>query len=267
MRAASFCLANSLQLSKLQKDLLVQGRKTVIQSDVLHERLNGGDIFYFKNGTVVTWNLSKLENKNTIQNLGAYCVEPNSVMDHDEFVVEIGASRTYMEPQGYFNVDLIHIESDMDSTEMRLALSYPLSQSSKLQYFERKIEEFTQQYSPLIEALAKHGKVSRSSKAISKIIGQLFIVKSQVNLTSTYLNPPHFFWQNVNFESTYAMVRSYMDVPDRVESINQKMDVLNEMLNMLNSQLHHQHGSFLEIIIIVLLCVEILLGFLPFILY
>ena len=68
MRAASFCLANSLQLSKLQKDLLVQGRKTVIQSDVLHERLNGGDIFYFKNGTVVTWNLSKLENKNIIQN-------------------------------------------------------------------------------------------------------------------------------------------------------------------------------------------------------
>ncbi len=263
MRATSSCLANSFQLSKLQKDLLSQGRKTTIQTDVLHERFKSGDVFYFKNGTIVTWGLAKLDNRLVIQSLGPYCVEPNSVIEHDEFVVETEATRTYMEPQGYFNVDLIHLEED--TLEMRLAISYPLSQSSKLQYFEREIESFTQKYSPLIETLATHGQVNRSSKEISKIIGQLFLVKTQVNLTSTYLSPPHFFWQNVNFGPTYEMVHSFMDIPERVESINQKMDVLNEMLDMLNSQLHHQHGSFLEIIIIVLLCVEIALGILPFV--
>lgn len=262
MRATSSCLANSLQLSKLQKDLLAQGRKSTIQTDVLHEKFKDGDVFYFKNGTVVTWGLSKPDNHAVTQSLGPYCVEPDTVIDHDEFVVETEATRTFMEPQGYFNVDLIHLEED--SAEMRLAVSYPLSQSSKLQYFERKIESFTQQYSHLIEKLAKEGKVRGSRGEISKIIGKLFLLKTQINLTSTYLSPPHFFWQNVNFGPVYEMVHSFMDIPERVGSINQKMDVLNEMLDMLNSQLQYHHGLFLEWVIIVLLCVEIALGVLPF---
>jgi len=267
MRVATYCLAGGLLLNKLQKDLLSLGRKisTPFQTDVLHENLNHGDVFYFKNGTVVFWAQTKLETQVILNFLKDYLVEPNIHVEHDQFVVQSDSGRIFMEPQGYFNVDIIHLEED--TTELRMALSYPLSQSSKLQYFEKKIESFSQQYSPLMETLAKYGKVSRSSRNISKIIGQLFLVKTQVNLTHAFLNPPHFFWQNVNFGRVYEMVHSYMDIPERVAAINQKMDVLNEMLDMLNSQMHHQHGFFLEIIIIVLLCAEIGLGVLPWVVH
>ncbi len=48
-----------------------------------------------------------------------------------------------------------------------------------------------------------------------------------------------------------------MDIPKRVAALHQKLDTLNEMFTMLNSQLQHQHSSVLEIVIILLIAIEI----------
>jgi uncharacterized Rmd1/YagE family protein len=42
-----------------------------------------------------------------------------------------------------------------------------------------------------------------------------------------------------------------------VSSLNQKLDVLQELLDILNSQVQHRHSSLLEMIIIILIAIEI----------
>lgn len=216
----------------------------------------------FDSGTVVTWQLLKSEAAELNALLKPACNEPHQLIDQDQFVAMLDQTFN-LKPQGYFNVDIIALDS-MDA-DTQLAISYALAQSVKLQYFERKINEFTAEYAHLIEQLAHKGKVKRSSKQISKIIGKLFMIKSSVNLTGAYLQIPKYIWDHVSLEPYYLQTSQYMAISERVSSINQKMDVLNEMFDMLNAQLHHQHGSFLEVVIIVLLVAEIVLGVMPFI--
>lgn len=263
MRIRSFCISSKINLDKLDNTLKAGKIKAQRLNDLI---IQDDNIFFFGSGTIVTWGLTKAQNDALIKSTRPFALDSIKNIDHDEFSLAQG-NGFKLAPHGYFNVDVMELdERDFNNTETKTAIAYALSQSVKLQYFERKIDEFTQEYGHLIEQLAHKGKVKRSSKQISKIIGKLFMIKSSVNLTSAYLNPPPFIWQHVNLEDYYQKTCQYMDISERVIAINQKMDVLNEMFDMLNAQLHHQHGSFLEIVIIILLIGEVVIGLLPFLL-
>jgi uncharacterized Rmd1/YagE family protein len=46
----------------------------------------------------------------------------------------------------------------------------------------------------LPEALAAHGRVSISRKQIARLIGQVFLQRSAVNLLGSVLDVPDYFW-------------------------------------------------------------------------
>jgi hypothetical protein len=46
----------------------------------------------------------------------------------------------------------------------------------------------------LLQALATHGEVSVSSQEVAQRIGQVFLQRSAVNLLSSVLDTPEFFW-------------------------------------------------------------------------
>jgi uncharacterized Rmd1/YagE family protein len=83
-------------------------------------------------------------------------------------------------------------------------------------------------------------------------------------LNIEYLDVPEFFWRNPNLESYYVMTKQYLDIPSRVMALNQKLDVLQELLDILNSQVQHRHSSLLESIIILLIFVEIIISLFQF---
>lgn len=60
------------------------------------------------------------------------------------------------------------------------------------------------------------------------------------------------------------MVKKFLDIPSRVMALNQKLDVLQELLDILNSQVQHRHSSLLESIIILLIAVEIIISLFQF---
>ena len=61
-------------------------------------------------------------------------------------------------------------------------------------------------------------------------------------------------------EPYYIKNEKYLDIPSRVMALNQKLDVLQELLDILNSQVQHFHSSLLESIIILLIMVEIFIS-------
>lgn len=56
------------------------------------------------------------------------------------------------------------------------------------------------------------------------------------------------------------MTKKFLEIPNRVMALNQKLDVLQELLHILNSQVQHRHSSLLESIIILLIIVEIIVS-------
>jgi uncharacterized Rmd1/YagE family protein len=95
-------------------------------------------------------------------------------------------------------------------------------------------------------------------------MGEIFIARSSINVNIEYLDNPEFFWRNPSLEPIYIMIKKFLDIQNRVMALNQKLDILQELLHILNSQLQHRHSSLLESIIIILILVEILISLYQF---
>ena len=78
------------------------------------------------------------------------------------------------------------------------------------------------------------------------------------------MDAPEFFWRNPNLEPYYVMIKKFLDIPSRVMALNQKLDVLQELLDILSTQVQHRHSSLLESIIILLIAVEIIISLFQF---
>ena len=70
------------------------------------------------------------------------------------------------------------------------------------------------------------GKVAISRKEIAKLIGKVFLQRAAVNLLSTVLDTPEYFWSAPDsMQSLYKRVCEYMELDERVEVLNNRFQV------------------------------------------
>ena len=85
----------------------------------------------------------------------------------------------------------------------------------------------------------------------------MFLERNEVNLYSNILDTPDFFWEAEEFEPLYQRVNRYLDIEDRVKILNARLDIINDLLDSLSTQLEVKQSHRLEVIIIYLITVEI----------
>ncbi len=264
MECLSYCIANSIDLSKV--DQFYKAQNTIYSSvrsrEVLKltsNHIQDALIFIFKNGTVVSWGIKRYEIRKYLEKISTFSNKPISFWVHDELSYRRG-DKTAIEPHAYFDVDCLSIDPDMDNDELRLSLSYGFSQSVKLQYFETILEVLIDKYNPLIQSLSSRGQMQVSRKQIRQVIGEIIGAKSEMNLISNFLYHPKYFWQHPTLEEYYIMLERYLHIQRRVNAINHRLDTLNEIFDMFNGYLENRHAHSLEVIIIVLIAIEIVFG-------
>jgi uncharacterized Rmd1/YagE family protein len=261
MRCISFCTASAYQLQPLAEFFRVQQYVIHIFRNVLH--IGGmslhGQVFFFNIGCFVAWGLHRRQELRLLEQIKPFVIDPLDRIEQDRFIWRID-KKTRIYPHSRFNVDVISIEEDeIDNIQLKLAISYGLAQSVKLESYEESIQRTISANRHIPRELARSGRISLSRKAISKHIGEIFLERSSVNLSSEYLDVPEYFWRYSNLESYYVMTEKFLDISVRVSALNRKLDVLHEIFDMLNNQLQHRHSSILEFIIILLIFIEIVI--------
>jgi required for meiotic nuclear division protein 1 len=263
MECLSFCIAKTIDLSRLDNYLKNVTEYTSVKTrDVIKVNLvtqPTQTIYIFKNGTVVSWGIKRHQIRRYLNTIKQHIEKHITLKVHDEFHFQIGA-KTSIEPHDFFDVDCLTIEEDSD--ELKLSLSYGFSQSVKLQYFETIIEALIEKYNPMLQSLSQKGKMPISRNQIQQVIGEILGAKSEMNLVSNFLYHPKYFWQHPTLESHFIMLERYLHIQRRVNTINHRLDTLNEIFDMFNNYLENRHGHNLEIIIIVLITIEIIVGIL-----
>ena len=261
MRCVSYCTASSYDLVGLSNSYKRKGYITRLTRDVLHisSLETPVDIFFFNHGSFVCWGLKKTQELKWLERVKPYAIKPLSIIEVDHFCFRF-AEENSIDIHERFKLDIITLDSD--NPQIKLAISYGLAQSIKLEAFEEAIQTAIQKNGHLPEEIATRGVIYLSRSSIFKRMGEIFIARSSINLNSEYLDMPEFFWRNPNLESFYVMTKKFLDLPSRVLALNQKLDVLQELLAILNSQVQHRHSSMLEMIIIILILVEITISLL-----
>jgi uncharacterized Rmd1/YagE family protein len=233
----------------------------------------GFDCFVFGFGCVVCWDPSE-QQLETLQSLlmpfvGKSIKEPMkdrvvytsaaSRIEHEAAHAAPGSdvetSDIRLKPKiVYGNIQMTSVNSFE-----KLAYSYSLAQSVRLDVFEADIEEAISASSQIPVHLAKAGSVGLSNRAVTIKMGELFLQRSNVNLHSDILDTPELFWEFDEYEQMYILGRSYLDIDKRITILNQRLDIMKDLYEMLQNELNVKHSAKIEIIIIVLILAEIVL--------
>lgn len=255
MECRAYCTASAYSIKSLYDHLKKRGAQVTLYRDVIHRTTSGSedeikDVFYFPYGACVLWGIDLQECHFLLEEVRDFEEQHLDDFDTDEFTFEFGSSSKIVEDE------IILSDRNVSS---RLAISHGLAQSVKLGVFESAIRKTFKHMKHIPEDLAAHGRIALSRKEIRRKMGELFIERNSINLHFDVLDTPEFFWEHSELEPLYSMTANYLDIETRVEVLNQRLDVVHELFDMLGTELHHQHSSHLEWIIIILIVMEVVL--------
>jgi len=217
---------------------LPQGVVYTTNDDGKCDPLEVKHIFCFPYGCTVFWGCTKEEEERFIAMLQPFAVEPVSDMEreesYDDFAYLYGASPL-----------ILHYEITLTSNdpEEKLALSFSLAQSAKLFVFEDRVDGTITSTKHIPIHLAEFGKINVSRREISKLTGKVFLERNEVNLHSDILDTPEWFWEADLWEPRYVAFCKYLDLPNRINILNKRLDILRELLNVLETQLDNSHST------------------------
>ncbi|TYJ56548.1 hypothetical protein B9479_002795 [Cryptococcus floricola] len=212
------------------------------------------DVFLFEYGCVVIWGMTEKEEKRFLASIKRFEIERLSTEDVE------------MEDLNFYYADYSRIYNDVitlrkgSSYMTKLSLSHALSQSVKISLFEELISATIEQNQDIPKVLSETGKIGMPRSEIMKQIGYLFILRININLVGSILDSPEFFWTFPDLEPLYNAARSYLEIGQRVDLLNARVDVLQDMLKLLKESVNSSHGEHLEAIVIFLIGIEIVLG-------
>ncbi|MFN7662233.1 MAG: RMD1 family protein [Alphaproteobacteria bacterium] len=256
MRCVAYCTGENYNLKTLSQFFTEENAKLKLHNkEVLHisNYKDGGDLFFFDYGCVVLWNYKLLKENQVLDLLARFAINPlkNTVSEEFDVTLKRSGSKTIVEN----DTVILGGNKVLD----KLTLSFALSQSVKLSHFEQVLEETGNETKHIPLELATKGKISLSRRQIAKKLGRLFLVRNSINLHTEMLDTPDFFWEYPAHENLYKLITKHLDVPQRVEVLNKRLDMIRDLFSMLEEHLNHQHSSLLEWIIIVLISTEIFL--------
>ncbi|KAG0051536.1 hypothetical protein BGZ83_003577 [Gryganskiella cystojenkinii] len=242
-------------------DLLGLDESATNGSRLLHQqhqqsRESIPEIFYFDYGVVVIWGMSEQEETRLLQELSRFEEEK---LDDEDVETEEFSYHYNQDYQPRIYNDVITLKS-AGNYMVKLTISHAIAQSVKMTLFEGLIENTINATKNIPQTMAETGKVPMSRTAITKKIGQLFIMRINVNLVSNILDTPEIFWSEPSFQPLYSAIRGYLEIGQRVELLNQRTSVISDLLDMLKEHLTSSHGEQLEWIVIILIFFEIVIG-------
>ncbi|KDQ60179.1 hypothetical protein JAAARDRAFT_191579 [Jaapia argillacea MUCL 33604] len=212
------------------------------------------EIFIFEYGTVVIWGMTEAQERRFLSSVKRFEVEKLAPDDIE------------MEDLNYYYANYSRIYNDVitlrkgSSYMTKLSLSHALSQSVKISLFESLISSTIEETKDIPEVISETGKIGMPHKEIMKKMGELFLLRTNISSVGSVLDSPEVFWTFPDLQPLYEAARSYLEIPQRINLLNTRVEVLQDMLQLLKESVSSQHSERLEQIVIALIGVEIVLG-------
>ncbi|XP_050499223.1 required for meiotic nuclear division protein 1 homolog [Diabrotica virgifera virgifera] len=253
----------------LEKQNLYDVKKIENNSDVLHATAKykvdkeQREIFFFRDGSVVFWNITDLESSNVLKFLRQF--------EEDSYSERLVQSESEVMNYKYFDPksqtsQLSCVDKDGDFvlplTETNLILqkftfSNAMMLSVKLGIWESSLEKFIDEIEFVTNDLKNGKTIKLSRQDVLKKHGELFVLRHYLNLSSDVLDTPDFYWDNENLENLYNQVCSYFCINKRTKVMNEKINHCVALIELLSSHLGDKHHIRLEWMIIALITVEV----------
>jgi len=263
MRCLSYCTASEYIMDGLTDHLISKGFVLKHFDDVIFAKMENNDdidIFLFPFGCITIWGTDEAQEKFILQELKGFETDSLTDVMSDPINFEYHENADKDHGKTFIDEERNRIILSNKSEYIKLSISHALAQSVKLIVLERSVSQILEKTAPIQKELANTGSVSLSKKEISKQIGQLFSERYSINLHSDILDTPEFFWRRPSYEPLYLMTAEFQDISVRQGILNHRLDIIQELYNILSNELNYKHSARLEITIVVLIAIEVVLA-------
>jgi uncharacterized Rmd1/YagE family protein len=217
----------------------------------------GGDgiAVLFRYGAVVFLNMTMEEEAAFLDRLlpriGGRLTPP----EEESATVELlGESEDQVGPGGP-----IHVR-DMSMARL-LVVSDVLAKSVVLAHDERDVTKVFETIEPFVRELASSGKFFRNRRGILRLIGEALLVQHNVSGRVAITDKPDALWDRPDLERLYARLEDEYELIGRVETLNRKLAVVADTADTLADIIDTRRSLRLEIIVVLLIGFEIVIGF------
>ncbi|KAI0690241.1 hypothetical protein C8T65DRAFT_588070 [Cerioporus squamosus] len=222
------------------------------------EQQNFAEAVFFEYGVVVFFGFREDQELSLIEDVEGAGIMARPI-PHDDWEVE--ACHYAHDP----NIAFPRIYNDFftfktHSHLLQLSVAHALAQSTLLAHYETHANRILS--SPRTRSipaqLASTGVLGISRKEALKLTGRLFTLRRDVNLVSNVLDVPELFWDEASLKALYDAVREYMEIGPRVQVLNEKIAVAEDLLSAIHDHLNNNAMDRITWIIIWLIVVACL---------
>ncbi|OCH86851.1 DUF155-domain-containing protein [Obba rivulosa] len=213
---------------------------------------------FFSYGVVVFFGLAEGQERGILEDVEAAGVVRRKI-DEDDWEIEqchyahdpnIAYSRVYND----FFTFKTH------SHLLKLSVAHALAQSTLLAHYETHADQIlsSPDTTSIPRQLAETGALALSRTAALRLTGRLFTLRRDVNLVSNVLDVPELFWSEASLKALYDAVREYMEIGPRVQVLNEKLAVAEDLLGAIHDHLNNnamERITWIIIWLIVVACV------------
>lgn len=223
---------------------------------ILFKTPKGSNLFIFKFGTIVAWDLPEQELVDDVLPLFQEAmINSYKVQSEDLDYVDLNEA----DKTSYVTHDeIICLNNDPQNKLLdMLAFSYGISRSTRLAILEKSIEDHINLTRSTIQKLADGEKITVDSRSATKLSGRLLLLRGKLNLYSELVETPDIYWSEPRLEKIHTKISNELDVPQRINVLNRKLDYLTDESHALVEVLTHKSEKILELIIIYLIVIEV----------
>ncbi|XP_070589815.1 required for meiotic nuclear division protein 1 homolog isoform X2 [Erythrolamprus reginae] len=270
MQCIAFATADAYHLGNLCLDLASSGYVEItLPRDAANVLVVGtektakdhdlGIIFFFKEGSVVFWNVEEKTIKNIFKKLEKHEIQPYEIALVHWENEEISYRRGEGQSKLHKGEILINSELEMDDLILeKFAFSNALCLSVKLAIWEASLDNFVESIQSIPQMLKLRKKLKLSHADVMQKIGELFAMRHHINLSSDLLITPDFYWDREHLEQLYDKMHRFLSIDRRVKVVNEKLQQCTELTDLMRNHLNEKHALRLEWMIVILITIEVM---------
>uniref|UniRef100_A0A674CMM0 Required for meiotic nuclear division 1 homolog n=1 Tax=Salmo trutta TaxID=8032 RepID=A0A674CMM0_SALTR len=207
----------------------------VICTDNAQNPSDNATMFFFRERSVVFWNVEKKTLKKVVRIFEQHEIQPYEVAlvhwENEEIHYTIGE---YLQ-HGNF---LLNNETYPDEAVLdKFAFSNALSLSVKLAIWEVALDHFVESIQSIPELRPLNDSVRLSRAKVMQKIGELYSLRNCINLNSDLLITPDFYWERENLEMLYDKTCQFLNINRRVKVVNEKLQPCTELTDLMRNHL------------------------------
>ncbi|BFZ54642.1 Sad1-interacting factor 3 [Savitreella phatthalungensis] len=218
------------------------------------------EVFILSYGVIVFWNFSEKQERNILADLTF--AQDKTLMSRRLADTDVETEEFHFEYSP--NTRRPRIYNDMITLRssdhfVKMAMSHAIAQSVKLSFFEGRMDESMTSAANVPKKLATSGELKMTRAQVMKMSGHLFKLRVDVNLSSNILDTPDFFWESEpTLNPLYTAVRDYLEIRTRTTLLNQRCQVVFDLLDILSESIADSNMHRITWIVIALILISVI---------